>query len=151
MDYSVWHLTVLLKLLCYHASHVSMIDLYQLNLIQYKLNIDDCQGWFHIFGLIRPVWYCSRSKQLLITEYERSYDHPLTHWGRDEMNNISQTTFSNVFSSMKMFEFRFKISLMFVPKGPINNIPALLQIMAWRRWGDKPLSEPMLNFFSGYK
>ena len=36
------------------------------------------------------------------------------------------------------------ISLKFVPKGPINNIPALVQIMAWRRLGDKPLSEPML-------
>ena len=34
------------------------------------------------------------------------------------------------------------ISLKFVPKGPINNIPALVQIMAWRRSGDKPLSEP---------
>ena len=34
-----------------------------------------------------------------------------------------------------------KISLKFVPKGPINNIPALVQIMAWRRSGDKPLSE----------
>ena len=31
-----------------------------------------------------------------------------THWGRDEMNNISQMTFSNVFSSMKMFEFQLK-------------------------------------------
>ena len=38
-----------------------------------------------------------------------------------------------------------KISLKFVPKGPINNIPALVQIMAWRRSGDKPLSEPMMN------
>ena len=37
-----------------------------------------------------------------------------------------------------------KISLKFVPKGPINNIPALVQIMAWRRTGDKPLSEPMM-------
>ena len=37
-----------------------------------------------------------------------------------------------------------KISLKFVPKGPINNIPALFQIMAWRRPGDKPLSEPMM-------
>ena len=37
-----------------------------------------------------------------------------------------------------------KISLKFVTKGPINNIPALVQIMAWRRPGDKPLSEPML-------
>ena len=37
-----------------------------------------------------------------------------------------------------------KISLKFVSKGPINNIPALVQIMAWRRSGDKPLSEPMM-------
>ena len=37
-----------------------------------------------------------------------------------------------------------KISLKFVPMGRINNIPSLLQIMAWRRPGDKPLSEPML-------
>ena len=37
-----------------------------------------------------------------------------------------------------------KISLKFVPKGPINNIPALIQIMAWRRSGDKSLSEPMV-------
>ena len=37
-----------------------------------------------------------------------------------------------------------KISLKFVPKGPINNIPAMVQIMAWRRSGDKPLSEPMM-------
>ena len=36
------------------------------------------------------------------------------------------------------------ISLKFVPKGPVNNIPALIQIMAWRRPGDKPLSEPMM-------
>ena len=37
-----------------------------------------------------------------------------------------------------------QISLQFVPKGPINNILALVQIMAWRRPGDKPLSEPMM-------
>ena len=37
-----------------------------------------------------------------------------------------------------------KISLKFVPKGPINNIPAMVPIMAWRRPGDKPFSEPMM-------
>ena len=37
-----------------------------------------------------------------------------------------------------------KFSLKFVPRGPINNIPALVQIMAWRRSGDKPLSEPTM-------
>ena len=34
-----------------------------------------------------------------------------------------------------------KISLKIVPTGPINNILALVQVMAWRRPGDKPLSE----------
>ena len=37
-----------------------------------------------------------------------------------------------------------KISLTFVPKGQINNILALIQIIAWRPPGDKPLSETMM-------
>ena len=37
-----------------------------------------------------------------------------------------------------------KFSMKFVTKGPINNIPAMVQTMAWRRSGDKPLSEPMM-------
>ena len=37
-----------------------------------------------------------------------------------------------------------KISLKFVLKVRIDNIPALVQIMAWRRPGDKPLSELMM-------
>ena len=36
------------------------------------------------------------------------------------------------------------ISLKIVPWGRINNIPTLVQVMAWRRPGDKPLSEPMM-------
>ena len=37
-----------------------------------------------------------------------------------------------------------KISLKFVPRGPINKIPPLVQIMPWHRPGDKPSSEPMM-------
>ena len=37
-----------------------------------------------------------------------------------------------------------RISLKFVSKVRINNIPSLFQIMAWCRPGDKPLSEPMM-------
>ena len=36
----------------------------------------------------------------------------------------------------------------FVPNGPISNIPVLVQIMAWRRPGDKPLSEPIMTQFN---
>ena len=40
-----------------------------------------------------------------------------------------------------------KISLKFVSKDPVNNIPALAQIMAWCRPGSKPLSEPVIASF----
>ena len=38
----------------------------------------------------------------------------------------------------------FKISLKFLPTSPVNNVLALVQIVAWCRPGDKPLSEPMM-------
>ena len=41
-----------------------------------------------------------------------------------------------------------KISLNFVPKGPIDNKSSLVQVMAWRRIGDKPLHEPMMTKFN---
>ena len=37
-----------------------------------------------------------------------------------------------------------KISQKFVPDGPIKKIPALVQIMAWCRTGDRPSSERMM-------
>ena len=65
----------------------------------------------------------------------------LTHWGRDKMAAISKTTFSHAFSWMKMYEFRLRFhwSLFLMVQ-----LTALVQIMAWHRPGDKPLSEPML-------
>ena len=39
---------------------------------------------------------------------------------------------------------RIEISLKFVPRSPIDNKPALVQVMAWRRPCDKPLFEPMM-------
>ena len=63
--------------------------------------------------------------------------HQLTHWGREKWPTFPRRHF-------QMFEFLFKISPKFVPKGPINNIPALVRIMAGRRTGDKLLSESMM-------
>ena len=57
------------------------------------------------------------------------------------MATTFQMTFSNAFFFIKI---PIKISLKFVPKDPINNIPPLVGIMAWCRPGDKPLSEPIL-------
>ena len=67
----------------------------------------------------------------------------LTRWDRDEMNKIAQTIISNMFSSIKIFEFRLKFHWnLFL--GAIDNIPALVRIMAWCWPGDKPLSDPMM-------
>ena len=64
-----------------------------------------------------------------------------THWSRDKMAAIFQTTFSNGFSWMKMYEFRLTFHWSLFLR-PINNIPILVQVMAWHRPGDKP--EPMV-------
>ena len=69
---------------------------------------------------------------------------PMTHWGQDKMDAISQTTVSRAFSSMKNCCILIKFSLKYIRKGAIDNNRALVQIMAWRRSGDKPLSEPMM-------
>ena len=41
-----------------------------------------------------------------------------------------------------------QISLKLVPRSPIDNNLALVQVMAWRRTGAKPLPEPMLTQFT---
>ena len=53
-------------------------------------------------------------------------------------------TFWSTFSLNENVWILIRISLKFVCKGPVNNIPALVQIMARRRRGNKPLSEPMM-------
>ena len=57
--------------------------------------------------------------------------------------HFADDTFKRIFLN-KNAKISLKISLKYVPKGPINNTPILAQIMAWRRSGDKPLSEPMM-------
>ena len=56
---------------------------------------------------------------------------------------FADDTFKRIFLNENI-RISTKDSMKFVPKGLINNIPALVLIMAWRRPGDKPLSEPTL-------
>ena len=62
---------------------------------------------------------------------------------RQNGRHFADDPFKRIFLN-ETLRISIKISLNFVPKGPINNIPALVQIMAWCRPGDKPLSEPMM-------
>ena len=59
---------------------------------------------------------------------------------RQNGRHFADGTFKRIFFNENV-RISIEISLKFVPKGPIDNIPGLVQIMAWRRSGDKPLSE----------
>ena len=50
----------------------------------------------------------------------------------------------SIFKCISLNENVWILIKKFVPRGPVNNIPALVQIMAWCRLGNKPLSEPMM-------
>ena len=62
---------------------------------------------------------------------------------RQNGHHFADDTFKRIFLKENV-RISIKISLKFVPKSPIDNVPALFQIMAWRRPGDKPLSEAMM-------
>ena len=62
---------------------------------------------------------------------------------RQNVRHFPDDTFKRIFLNENI-RISIKISLKFVPKVHINNIPALVQIMAWCRPGDKPLSETVM-------
>ena len=62
---------------------------------------------------------------------------------RQNGRRFASDTFKRIFLNQNVFVL-INFSLKFVPSGPINNIPTLVQVMAWRRPGTKPLSEPMM-------
>ena len=67
----------------------------------------------------------------------------LTHWGWDKMDAILQRIFSNSFSWMIIVIFWCKFHWNTFPMGPIDNMPTLVQVMAWHQTSNMPLSEPI--------
>ena len=63
----------------------------------------------------------------------------LTHWGRDKIAPIFPDDILTCIFWNKIVWTSIIISLKFVPTGPIDNGPALVQIMVWRWTGDRPL------------
>ena len=62
---------------------------------------------------------------------------------RQNGRHFADDIFKRIFLNANIW-IPIKISLKFVHKVSINNIPPLVQVMAWRRPGDKPLSETMM-------
>ena len=83
------------------------------------------------------AWWCI---YICIRELHSSFN---TLRPRQNGRHFADDVFKCIFLNENVW-IPIEIPLKFVPQGPINNISALVQIMAWRRSGDKPLSEPMM-------
>ena len=64
------------------------------------------QDWSDIDGLL--VQDCSISSVLVMEILQSCIKPSITHWGRDKMAAVWQTTLSNAFSWMQMLEFRLR-------------------------------------------
>ena len=112
--------------------------------------------WRHYAKMAHPrVWPCRFQKYgsqylcgLFRWNWDNYYIKPcgwyfVTLRPRQNGRRFADDTFNCIFLNENVRN-SIQISLKFVPQGPINNNSALVQIMAWRRSGDKPLSEPMM-------
>ena len=84
--------------------------------------------------------------------YPRTHTHapkqPITHPPARPFTHIKWSLFHSRHFQTRVLELKYiNCDWDFTegcPKGPTNNILASVQIMAWRRPGDKPLSDPMM-------
>ena len=60
---------------------------------------------------------------------------------------LADDKFKRIFFN-ENYSIAISISLKFVPRSLIDNKPALVQVMACRRAGDKPLLKPMITQFT---
>ena len=90
------------------------------------------------FELILPHYSEADAKLTLLCRWhiEKHFLNTLGPWKNGP--HFTDDTFKCIFWNENV-GISIKISLKFVPKGPINNIPALFQVMAWCQ----PLPEPM--------
>ena len=95
-----------------------------------------------VWGVFSELKLNQSSNVVFVMLYCLSYINTLRP--RQNGRHFADDIFKWIFMNKNVW-IPIEISLKFVPKGPINNIPALVQVMAWRRAGDKPLSEPMMS------
>ena len=62
---------------------------------------------------------------------------------KQNVRHLADDIFKWIFPNINVW-ISINISLKFIPEGQIHNIPAVVQIMAWRQPGNKPLSAPMM-------
>ena len=72
----------------------------------------------------------------------------IIHLPLDKMAAILADDIFKCIFVIESVRISIQISLKSVPKGSMDNKPALVQVMAWHQTGDKPLPEAMLTQFT---
>ena len=118
----------------------------------FNMTSNPFQNWYGFESLVNNPTICSKWCKISFSSIAHSYPptFPFADWTffntlrpKQNSRHVADDTFKRFFLSENV-RISIKFSLKFVPKGAINTIPALVQIMAWRRPGDKPLSEPVM-------
>ena len=107
-----------------------------------------CVCWDISVKLVQLMAWCLIASKLYLMMVKRCFIMTLTKWVnilRLKQNDCHclDDLFKHIFFNENVW-ILLKISLKFVPKVPINSIPVLVQVMAWRQPCDKPLSESMM-------
>ena len=88
-------------------------------------------------------WTAHHVKAEMCILEDDGFDLAYTLRPRQDGRHFADDIFTCIFFNENCCSL-MKFSVKYVRKGPIDNNPALVQIMAWRRSGDKPLSEPIM-------
>ena len=84
-------------------------------------------------------WSMDRTGVLKDMNYHIQHIEAVCQNGRYFPDDIFKYSFLNENVSISI-----NLSLKSVPKGRIDTIPTLVQIMAWQQLGNQPLSEPVM-------
>ena len=82
------------------------------------------------------------------SEQQQCLTFLLTHSPLDKMAAISADDICKCNFVNENYKIPIQISLKLVPRSTINSNPALVQVMAWRRTGDRPLPEQVMIQFT---
>ena len=100
-----------------------------------------CIFTYEILLYLITLWYLFYSKVYV----PWFINHSFTHWNREKKCTISRMAFEMQLYEWKCLNFELNFTEICF-KGAIDNIPALVQIMACNWLDDKPSYEPMVIF-----